>query len=140
MEGLKIVIGVVVYTVVIVLVYLPIWRFIGKYPLRYLNKVLQKAFVFNARKSEMLLKVTEYIWCTTLLIWMSYFITPFIRNIILGSELTVLFSYSKYSILLYALISMLKVRTPSIIESNVRLSSMLRFMSFSSALLIQWLS
>ncbi len=97
MEELKVVIGVVIYTVVIVVVYLPIWRFIGKYALRYLNQVLQTVFRFNDRKSGILPRVTEHIWCATLLISMTYFNTPFIDNIIFGSE----FSYFKHQIFMH---------------------------------------
>lgn len=135
MEELRIVIGIIIYTGVIIIVYRPIWLIIGIYPLRFINKIIDKLFISN-NKSELTNSITKYIWCTSALIWIVYFVTPTLSRILSANQFTILFSHFKYSILLYALISMLKTFTPNIIESNKKLSSALKFISWSSALLI----
>ena len=139
MNALRIIIGVVIYTALIIVLYLPVWRAIGTYPLRYLNKTIQKVFKFNDNKSELIGSATKYIWCTTVLIWMVYFVTPFLMHVLPEDKSTILANYFEYSILLYALITISRKFTPDIIESNRKLASTLKFMSWCSALVISLL-
>lgn len=140
MAELKIIIIVVIYTGIILVLYRPIWLFIGIYPLQYLNRMILKIFRSKDNKPEILDSATKYIWCTTVLNWMVYFVSPFLIRTLSGDEFTILSYYFEYSILLYALISISRTFTPKIIESNKQLSSVLKFTNWSSALIISLLT